>query len=103
MRFPKELKDFTENATWTFAKTMPEWPHEYIVRSRVDENLFLELVTFIRKHGYEAPFYNKNYIYFEENGLAYWTMGAPIEETIIINRCEVKDTYIQRLKNGNLP
>ena len=33
---------------WTFAKTMPEWPHEYLVRKRVDARLFEHLVTFIR-------------------------------------------------------
>jgi len=41
--------------------------------------------------------------YFDEDGLVYWTMGAPIEETIIINRCPKESTYEYRLKQGTLP
>jgi hypothetical protein len=41
-------------------------------------------------------------IYFVEDGLQYWTMGAPVEETIIINRCTVEESYENRLKNGKL-
>ena len=39
-----ELVNFIKAEKWTFAKTMPEWPHEYIVRERVDEQLFLKEV-----------------------------------------------------------
>jgi hypothetical protein len=53
--FPPHLRAFVDEATWTFAKTMPRWPHEYIVRERVDEQLFVELVRrHIRAHGYQA-------------------------------------------------
>ena len=40
VRLPKALQDFVNAAQWTFAKTMPEWPHEYIVRDQVDSELF---------------------------------------------------------------
>jgi len=30
-------------------------------------------------------------------------MGAPFEETIIINRCSKENTYEKRLKDGTLP
>jgi len=30
-------------------------------------------------------------------------MGAPVEETIIINRCKKENTYEVRLANGTLP
>ena len=36
---PRALRDFVDAVEWTFAKTMPEWPHEYTVRDRVDESL----------------------------------------------------------------
>jgi len=35
--------------------------------------------------------------------LTYWTMGAPVEETIIINRCRKEETYEVRLAEGMLP
>ena len=100
---PTQLEAFIEEQQWTFANTMPEWPHEYIVRERVDEQLFGDLVRHIRAHGYEGRFYEKVHTYFEEAGTVYWTMGAPLEETTIVNRCRSEDTYEQRLANGRLP
>ena len=86
-----------------YAKTMPKWPHEYIVRDRVDENLFVNLVKHIRSNGYVGKFYSKEITYYDEDGFTYWTMGAPIEETTIINRCLKENTYESRLANGSLP
>ena len=82
---------------------MSEWPHEYIVRERVDERLFEELVRHIRAHGREGNFYQQVLVYYEEAGLTYWTMGAPLHETTIVNRCRVEDTYERRLATGRLP
>jgi hypothetical protein len=82
---------------------MPEWPHEYIVRDRVDKALFEDLVRHIRAHGSEGRFYQRALIYYEEAGLVYWTMGAPVRETTIVNRCRSEDTYQSRLASGTLP
>jgi hypothetical protein len=102
--FSEELKGFINGEKWIFAKTYAEtWPHHYIIRDRVDEELFKKLVEHIRRFGYEGPFYNKKYIYFEEDEYVYWTMGEPIEETTIINRCTKENTYEYRLKKGTLP
>ena len=98
-----ELKNFIQSVQWTYAKTMPEWPHEYIVRDRVDEDRFVKLVKHIREYGYEGKFYTMNITYFDYDGMTYWTMGATIEETIIINRCRKEETYEARLKEGRLP
>ena len=82
-----------------FRKTYAEtWPHECFVRDRVDGNLFVQLVRVVRAYGYQGHFYRKPITYFDEDGMTYWTMGAPIEETIIVNRCPKEDTYEERLK-----
>jgi len=47
--FLKPTKDFINDCQWTYAKTMPEWPHEYIVRSKVDQDCFVEMVKHIRR------------------------------------------------------
>jgi hypothetical protein len=73
------------------------------VRDRVDEDLFIQLVRHIRENGYEGNFYTKRITYFDEDGMVYWTMGAPIEGTIIVNRCTNEQTYEYRLKHGILP
>ena len=103
MTFPANQRAFVDAQDWTFAKTMPEWPHEYIVRDRVDQALFERLVVHIRTDGYEGRFYEKAITYYEEAGLVYWTMGAPLPETIIVNRCRSEDTYERRLAGGTLP
>ena len=89
-RFPEDVRRFVDVERWTYATTMPQWPHEYLVRARVDEALFERTVTHIRSHGYEDRFYSKSIVYFEEDGPVYWTMGAPLNETAIINRVEQK-------------
>lgn len=101
--FPEDLRRFVNSERWTYAKTMPEWPHEYLVRGRVDEGLFERMVKHIRSNGYEGRFYQKKITYFEEGGLVYWTMGAPLSETTIINRCRKEDSFEYRSKSGKLP
>jgi predicted DNA-binding transcriptional regulator YafY len=101
--FPVSVSKFVESSQWTFAKTMSVWPHEYLVRDRVDENDFEDLVRHISAHGFEGRFYQMAITYFAEDGLLYWTMGAPLERTTIINRCKEKDSYESRLQNGTLP
>jgi hypothetical protein len=103
MDLPKELREFIDSVRWTFAKTMPEWPHEYIVRERVDENSFVQFVLHIRANGYDGKFYRRSITYFDEGGMTYWTMGSPIETTKIINRCKKEDSYESRLLTGTLP
>ena len=100
---PSVLQEFIDSIQWTFAMTIPEWPHEYIVRDRGDENLFMMLVQHIRSQGYESKFYQTIFTYYDYRGMVYWTMGAPIEETTIINRCRKEDSYESRRLNGTLP
>ena len=101
--FPEDLRSFVHNEPWTYAKTMPEWPHEYLVRGRVDRQLFEALVTHIRAHGYAGRFYRRSITYYDEDGRTYWTMGEPVPETTIINRCLTEHTFASRSRNGTLP
>ena len=102
--FPPDLRQFVNDETWVFAKTYAEtWPHEYLVRERVDGTLFVKLVEHIRENGYQGYFYKKEITYYDEDGLVYWTMGAPVQETEIINRCRKEQTYEYRLAHDDLP
>ena len=40
----KGANQFIAQAKWTFAKTMPQWPHEYTVR---DQNVASEFEEFL--------------------------------------------------------
>jgi len=98
------LLDFVNATKWTFAETYAAtWPHEYIVRDRVDETLFVQLVTHIRTHGYDGKFYRMSITYFDEGGMTYWTMGEPLADKKTVNRCPKEATYEVRLKYGTLP
>jgi hypothetical protein len=82
---------------WQFAHTMPRWPHEYTVR-RWREDLhesFAAFVELIRREGADKPWPKDAAVprhrntYLEIDGWQYWTMGAPVEETTVINRARV--------------
>ncbi len=102
--FPIDIRRFIEHSEWIFAKTYAAtWPHEYLVRKRVDPDTFNAMVEHIRTHGYQGSFYKKPIGYFDEAGYVYWTMGGPIEECDIINRCPKEHSYEYRKKQGDLP
>jgi hypothetical protein len=85
-----ELRAFIRESTWIFAKTMPECPHEYTLRRNAsDETIFERFVIHIRHHGYKARYKRNLYTYFDVDEWQYWTMGAPLKSTILINRAKV--------------
>ncbi len=82
-----EIKAFIARERWTFAKSMPTNPHEYVVRKQVAvEADFVRFALHIREHGYRMKFKGWLYTCFDVDGFRYWTMGNPIEITTIINR-----------------
>lgn len=90
-----ELRAFVQASSWKFAKSMPQMPHEYTLRREAkDEDLFERVVLYIRQVGYPKKWGNTTYIYLNIDGWQYWTMGAPLEATILINRAKLR---------GNLP
>ena len=81
--------DWIRSREWTFAKTYAETaPHEYTVRKDEDED-FLTAVALIRKNGYQEYYWKNLMTYMDFDGMKYWTMGAPVEDTIIINRARL--------------
>ncbi len=92
------IRDFISRYPWIFAKTYAEFaPHEYYVKDNLDEAGKVEFVWFveyIRENGLNFKFGKHMHTYYELDGHYYWTMGDPIEETIILNRCNVSDYEI---------
>lgn len=86
-----KLREMIARCQWTFAKTMPFAPHEYIVKDKcsLSEEEFEYFVNMQRQHGVKERWgkYNNPYLYIDD--YKYWTMGAPIEETTVINRAKV--------------
>ena len=88
-----KLREMVARCEWTFAKSMPWCPHEYIVRGKcpLTDDEFVHFVDMQRNYGKVERWgkYITPYLYIDD--YKYWTMGAPIEETIIINRAKVKE------------
>ena len=74
---------------WIFAKTMPGNPHWYTLRKYWKDADFCYVVSAIREHGYSEIFKGRRYMMFNMNNMKYWTMGAPLEQTILINRAKI--------------
>lgn len=91
----QRFHDLVESAKWTFAKTQPYNPHEYMLRKNFqDDKDFVWMVEYIRKYGVEEEWKaGRKFTYLYLNGWQYWTMGAPINlngewHTILINRAK---------------
>jgi hypothetical protein len=85
----EELKEFIDSMTWTFAKTMPNIPHWYIVWEKMatpkDKKMFYKLAEYIFKYSVELNFSNRVYRYFLFDGRKYWSMDKDAEGTGLIN------------------
>jgi hypothetical protein len=77
---------------WTFARSYPSNPHWWSHRRAWRDADFIEVVQFIRTHGYCARFGKTSYTQLDVGEHFYWTMGWPLNHpdgrplTVIINR-----------------
>lgn len=86
----QELTSILERHPYRFAKSMPYMPHWYTLRKEWDSDLFSKTVIQQRELGYDKVWGGRSYRYFNANGYQYWTMGASVETTILINRAKIK-------------
>jgi hypothetical protein len=74
---------------WIFAGTAPENPHwNALRRNLAGPDRFDETVLFIRRHGHTRRFRGRPRTCLDFDGMRYWTMGAPVENPIPINRAD---------------
>ncbi len=85
----EQVVELLESKKWTFAKTMPQWPHEWSPRKDWDNDVFENVCHFINKFGVERKWGKRTFRYFQANGLEYWVIG-PVENAGIINRAKIK-------------
>ena len=90
----EKIEEFIAKNKWHFAKTMPQNPHEYCLRREADKTEFERFVRLIRKEGYQELYEGEMYICYNAGHYKYWTMGEPLEKTILINRAKLpEDVY----------
>ena len=81
-----EVRDYLAAQTWVFAKTMPKWPHEYVLlRRSTDLWGHLRAVAFIRAAGEKRTWRSgRIHSYWQPgDGTEVWTMR---EFDTILNR-----------------
>jgi hypothetical protein len=77
--------------TFKFAKSMPETPHWYVVRSAANEADYVALFHAVQRQGVEEPFGARNYRYWRPgDGFKYWAMTADLAKSHVINRAIVR-------------
>jgi hypothetical protein len=86
---PDSVSTFIAAARWKASKHVK--PHEYTHRDWGDVEAFYELVKLIRTAGYDGVFQKRKYRYLDIGEFTYWTMGAPIEFTVIVNRQRMEE------------
>lgn len=82
--------------TWRFAKTMPDYPHSYVVKGRtLEAETFDRAVLVIRRFGEPEKFQKSTRIYLTdpETNTKWWTMGDTLDGTTIINQSDADKTY----------
>ena len=69
------------------AKTMPEFPHEYVVRTPENEASYVALFNLIVEHGVHEKWGGRRYQYFYPgDGWKYWRMTTDIRQSRVLNR-----------------
>jgi hypothetical protein len=83
----ERVRAFILENKWTFARTMPWCPHEYVVRAKcTSEAEFVRVVIYIRENGEPRRYGNNIRTYLDLDGQTMWTMGDPLNETTVLNR-----------------
>ena len=84
---PEEAAAFLAAQQWTGARTMPDWPHEYVVaRKSGDVWLALRVIELIRSTGVHRKWHSDWFWYWTPEGseYEYWAMNPG--ETVINRR-----------------
>jgi len=83
----RELEDWMGRVPWHEAVTSRSAnPHSYCLRREQDRLEFQRVVLTIRERGYRRSFGGRQYTEKTIGEFYVWTMGAPLECTILVNR-----------------
>jgi hypothetical protein len=76
--------------SFKFAKSMPETPHWYVVRSAANEADYAALFHVIQAKGVPEKFGARKYRYWRPgDGFKYWAMTTDVQHSHVINRAKI--------------
>ncbi len=81
-----ELEMWAKTVRWRFASTARFNPHSYTLRREQSKQMFFRVVAHMRKYGYVGRYGAAHYEYYDIGDHSYWTMGANVNDTELINR-----------------
>ncbi len=70
-----EARAFIARVEWTYAKSLPAHPHEYLARAKLAPELqdaFDQFVALIESDGYTGRFWQQTWRYIDLDGWAFW-------------------------------
>jgi hypothetical protein len=81
-------RSFIAVCRFTYAKSVPESPHEYSHRNwSADQAAFDRFAALIREHGYKGRFLSTVYTYVDLEGHRYWTSPSYFPPgSVMLNR-----------------
>lgn len=102
----EEFLKFVDQVEWRFARSVPNWPHFYIVEEELTDQATFQLAkSFVKEFGYDGRFFDLDVRYYDANGWTYWAspLAKPFEFQYMLNRCKTDFTYESLAKAGQLP
>ena len=102
----EDFQSFVAQVEWIFAKSIPNWPHFYIVEKDLPEQAaFRAAKTFVKDSGYIGKFFDLNVFYFDADGWTYWAspLVNPPESQYMLNKCKTEYSYESCVRSGALP
>jgi len=97
---------FVAQAEWIFAKSIPNWPHFYVVEENLpDQAAFRAAKVFVKESGYVGKFFDMDVFYFAADGWTYWAspLANPPESQYMLNKCKTEYSYESCVRSGTLP
>src|SRR5512143_3490428 len=89
----RRARHFIKSQEWRFARTMPQWPHWYIVGGKGNQSRqFNRFANLIKEYGEEDRWGRHTLCFLRIDSYKYWVMGeiinraAPIPSTEVLRR-----------------
>jgi hypothetical protein len=96
----EDVQRWLESQRWHYASSRPDNPHSYCLRQEAeDQESFERVVEYLGEYGSPYPWWGKVYPQYVAGEHAYWTMGATLENTELINRKTLEQVRQDQLVN----
>lgn len=97
----QEASEFTKQLRWQYAKTYPSALHEYTCLAWKPEikRQMVDFARLVQETGEVEVFAKREYKILKIDGMKYWTMDFPLENTDLINRTYLDQDLRTRIAN----